>query len=60
MNIIYPSGVPIAMSLTAYNAFLTGLIVLLKRRDRTGALYFITSFMIFLWGMGVSFLSFEQ
>lgn len=56
MNAIYPLGLPIALSLTAYNAFLTGLFVLLKRRDRGGFHYFITSFVIFLWGMGISFM----
>ncbi len=56
MNTIYPLGLPIALSLTAYNAFLTGLFVLLKRRDRGGFHYFIVSFVIFLWGMGLSFM----
>lgn len=56
MNPIYPGGLPIALSLTAYNAFLTGLFVLLKRRDRSGLHYFISSFVIFLWGVGISFM----
>lgn len=56
LSMIYPIGLPIALSLTAYNAFLTGLIVLLKRRDKAGISYFISSFIIFLWGVGVSFM----
>ena len=55
MVAIYPLGLPIALSLTGYNAFLTGLIVLLKRRDRAGVHYFIASGVIFLWAMGISF-----
>jgi signal transduction histidine kinase len=56
LNAVYPVGLPIALSLTAYNSFLTGLIVFLKRRDRAGLHYFIASFNIFLWGMGISFM----
>lgn len=55
MNWIYPIGLPIALSLTGYNAFLTGLIVLLKRKDKAGIHYFISSTTIFLWGVGSSF-----
>ena len=56
MSAIYPIGLPIALSLVAYNACLTGMIVWLKRRDRPGFWYFITSFNIFIWGMGISFM----
>lgn len=54
-NYIYPSGLPIAMSLMAYNAFLTGLMVFLKRRDAAGNRYFITNIFIALWGVSLSF-----
>lgn len=56
MNFLYPFFVPVALSLTAYNAFLTGLIVLLKRNDVVGQRYFMTSFTIFLWGIGITFM----
>ncbi len=56
MNLIYPIGLPIALSLTAYNAFLTGFIALLKRKDRAGLFYFISNLFIFLWGVGISFM----
>ena len=56
MSFIYPIGLPIALSLTAYNAFLTGFIVALKRKDRAGFFYFISNLFIFLWGIGISFM----
>lgn len=56
MNFIYPFALPIALSLTAYNAFLTGLMVLLKRRDHAGLRYFISSATIFVWGVGITFM----
>ncbi len=56
MNFFYPVAIPIGLSLTAYNAFLTGFIVMLKRKDSAGLYYFISSFFIFLWGVSGSFM----
>ncbi len=56
MNAIYPLGLPIALSLVSYDAFLTGFFVLVKRRDWAGMLYFAFSFLVLLWGMGLSFM----
>ena len=55
-NFLYPVGLPIAVSLVAYNSFLTGLMTLFKRRDEVGIRYLIFSFLVFLWGIGVSFM----
>ena len=43
MNFIYPSGIPIAISLVAYNSFLTGFFVALKRKDCVGVCYMLFS-----------------
>ncbi len=56
MNYLYPDGIPIAISLVAYNAFLTGFFVLMKRKDKKGIFYFAFSFFVFLWGVGLSFM----
>jgi len=56
MTAIYPLGLPIALSLVAYNALLTGLLVLFKRRDKAGVHYLIFSLLVFVWGMGISFM----
>lgn len=56
MNSIYPFGLPIALSLVGYNSILTGFFALLKRRDKVGFQYFVFSFAVFLWGIGVSFM----
>ena len=56
MNFIYPSGLPLALSLVGYNALLTSLLIVFKRRDRAGAWYFFSSLFTFGWGVGLSFM----
>ena len=56
MNFIYPFVLPIAIFLVAYNSFLTGLLVLFKRRDEVGLYYLLFSLLVFGWGTGVAFM----
>ncbi len=55
MNWLYPSGLPIALSLVGYNSLLTGVLVFFKRRDRSGVFYLIFSITVFLWALGLTF-----
>jgi signal transduction histidine kinase len=54
-SLIYPQGLPIATSMVACNALLTGFLVLMKRRDLIGILYLIVSIFVFGWALGLSF-----
>ncbi len=56
MELLYPSGLVIALSLVGYNALLTGFFVLFKRRDRLGFNYLVSSLFTFGWALGLSFL----
>ncbi len=56
MNFIYPSGLPVALSLVGYNALLTSLFIVFKRRDKISAHYFLSSLFTFGWGVGLSFM----
>jgi hypothetical protein len=55
VKLIYPFGLPIALSLVGYNSLLTGVLIWCKRKDIVGLRYLISSTFVAGWGIGLSF-----
>ncbi len=55
IDYLYPSALPVSMSLFGYGALMTGFLVMLKRMDKAGICYFLFSLMVGFWGIGISF-----